>query len=123
MISRSDERHIERALMIAKASTCKFRHGVVIAHGKKVIAVGVNTERNHTLICSDPRTEASRHAEFNAARLVRYMDTSKMTLYSARVMRNGSAGVSKPCANCKTLIDLLDFKEVWYFDGHFWRSY
>lgn len=117
-----DSNHIYRALSIAEASTCRFKHGVVIAHGKKVLSVAVNTDRNPVLTCSNPRTEASRHAEFNAIRQIKNIDASSLTLYSARMMKNGEPGVSKPCSHCQTLIDCLEFKEVWYFNGNVWTT-
>lgn len=118
----TDLSHIKRALKIAETSTCRFQHGVVIAHGRKVLSVGVNTARNPVHLCSDPRTQASRHAEFNAIRLIKNVDTSDLTLYSARLMKDGSPGLSKPCSNCQTLIDYLGFKEVWYYDGTEWSQ-
>lgn len=89
-----------------------MRHGVVIAHGPRVLAVATNTDRNSPLICTDPHKESARHAEWNALRQVRGLDMSKLTLYSGRVLRDGTPAIARPCARCQYLIDFLGVGRV-----------
>ena len=117
MLTRTEQRHLQRAIDIAKTSTCNQRHGVVIAHGPRILSVAVNTSRNHPSICTDPKREAARHAEWNALRQLRGVDLSKVTLYSARVHKDDTMALAKPCKNCQSLIDLLEVGKVVWTDG------
>lgn len=104
--------HLNRAINISRQSTCRHKHGVVIARGSKVLTVAVNTDRNHPDVCTDPKAEASYHAEINALRSLRGMDLSGMTLYSARTNNHGEPMNAKPCPRCQAVIDFLNIKKV-----------
>ena len=114
MLTNTQKRHLDRALNIAKESTCRQKHGVVIAQGKKVLAVAVNTQRNHPNNVSDPKTQATYHAEWNAMRQLKTIDMSKVSLYSARILHTGESALAKPCKFCQHLIDFYDIKNVYY---------
>ena len=114
-MNRPDERHLNRAIQVALSSTCRTQHGVVIAHGPKVLAVAVNTARNHPDVCSDPKTQAARHAEVNALRqLGRTVDHSRLTLYSARVLKDGTPTLAKPCTRCQAVLDYVEIGGVYW---------
>lgn len=115
--NRTEQKHLVRAIEIAKTSSCRTRHGAIIAHGPRVLAVATNTDRNSPLICTDPRSEAARHAEWNALRQVRGIDMSKLTLYSARVLRNDTPAMAKPCIRCQDLLDFLGVGRVVWTQG------
>ena len=108
-MSPRDKRHLDRAVAVAGTSTCNKRHGVVIAHGNKVLAVGVNTPRS----ANNHFTQANFHAEVAAIRALRTsVPHASLTLYSARVLADGTPALARPCAACQTLIDYLDFGGV-----------
>lgn len=124
-MNKTDSKHMARAIALAETSDCAQRHGCVIAHGPRVLAVGVNTQRNSPDVCADPATQAARHAEINALRMLtrppytahsmkhsQGIDFSALTLYSARVLVDGTPALAKPCAYCDTLIGILGFKKV-----------
>ena len=100
MLTRTEQRHLERAARIASTSTCRQRHGAVAAVGKRVLAVGVNSFRCHPTVASDPKRESSFHAEIAVLRQLREVD-SRTTLFVARVAKSGQAALSAPCANCR----------------------
>jgi len=108
-------RHLARALTIAGTSTERQRHGALITKGNRVLTVGVNASRNHPLVCSNPALEAGIHAEEAAMRaLPSGIDTSRLTLYVARMGRNGRPALSKPCDRCMSQIKALGIREVIY---------
>lgn len=73
--------------------------------------MAVNSSRSHPDVCSDPKHEASYHAEINLLRQLRG-DLSRVTVYVARSMKDGSAGLSKPCPACAEALAEANVKEV-----------
>ena len=109
------DRHLERALAVAATSTQPHRHGAVIAHGSRVLSVGVNTRRNRPEICSDPQNEAAFHAEVAALRsLNTTVPHSRLTLYSARVDKEGNKKLAKPCARCMAVLDYVGLHNIYW---------
>lgn len=112
-VTNTDRRHLERALALAAQSTCRTKHGVVIAHGPRVLAVAVNSDRNPPPVCSDPKSEAAYHAEINGLKqLGPDVDMRKLTLYSARIGAAGEARMAKPCPSCQRTLDRLGLETV-----------
>lgn len=111
-LTRAEAVHLRRALAVASTSTMRQRHGAVLAAGKRVLAVGVNTSRSHPLVCSHPKTESAFHAEVSVLRQLRGADLSKVTLFVARMMRDGTAGLSRPCTYCAGAIDAAGMRAV-----------
>lgn len=106
---------LKQALRIASTSTCRQKHGAVITRGGSVIAVGINTQRNHPSIPTDrPRNETpySYHAEANAIRGARKSDIDGATLWVARINNQGAARLSLPCESCMNLIIKSGIKRV-----------
>lgn len=112
-VNSREKAHLARAIKIATTSTCRQQHGVVLAKGAKVIAVAVNTERNDPNNCSNPKLEASFHAEINAIKQWTG-DMKDVTLYSARVNKLGFPMHAKPCDNCQSIIDILGIRKVYH---------
>ena len=111
MLTRTEQRHLERAARIASTSTCRQRHGAVAAIGARIIAVGVNSFRCHPTVASDPKRESSFHAEIAVLRQLREVD-SRTTLFVARVAKNGRTALSAPCANCRQALKEAGVKQV-----------
>lgn len=89
----------------------------MLVAGKRVLAVGVNTSRSHPLSCSHPQTESAFHAEVAVLRQMRYADLSHTTLVVARLMRDGTSGMSKPCTYCWGAIDTSGVGKVAWTTG------
>lgn len=111
-LNTRERTHLNRAIEISKQSTCRQKHGVVIARGAKVIAIAVNTDRNNPSQCSDPKREASFHAEVNALRQIKSGDHSGLAIYSARTNNHGEPLMAKPCSRCQAVIEFLNIKKV-----------
>lgn len=108
-----DERHLARAVQVALVSTQRMRHGAVIAHGNRVLAVGVNLHRAHPLNVSDPKTQSAFHAEVAALRALRTtVPMGRLSLYSARVNKSNEPVNALPCANCWAVLDYLGITDV-----------
>jgi deoxycytidylate deaminase len=105
-----EQSHLNRAIRIARESTCRQKHGVVIAKGPRVLAVAVNEDRNNPNNCTNPKLEASYHAEFKA--LMQTINANDATLYSARVNNRGEPLYAKPCASCQKIIERAGIRKV-----------
>jgi tRNA(Arg) A34 adenosine deaminase TadA len=120
-LTRAERAHLRRALAVASTSTERQRHGAVVAVGKRVLAVAVNSARNHPMVCTHPKTQAAWHAEVAALRQLRGADLSNATLFVARLMRDGTAGNSKPCLRCQGAVDVAGVgRVVWTTEGGGW---
>lgn len=97
------ETMLTRACQVAATSTCKKRHGVVIAHGPRVMAVGVNSYRG-------PDAPDTYHAEIAAVKALNTtVPFAKLSVYSARVTANGKPAIATPCGACATELTRLGF--------------
>lgn len=112
-LTKADLAHLRRALRIAKTSTCRQKHGAIVANGKRVHSVGVNSFRSHPNVVSDPKADASWHAEVAAIRGMRGIPTG-MTLYVARVGKAGLPVLSKPCPRCMSFMIANGISRVVY---------
>lgn len=100
MLTRTEERHLFRASVIAAQSTERQRHGAVAAVGRRMLAVGVNSFRCHPTVASDPKREASFHAEIAVLRQLTEID-KRVTVFVSRVTKAGATAMSAPCTNCR----------------------
>ena len=113
MLSKREERYLERAVGVALTSTQKYRHGCIIVKNGKVVSVATNDRRNNPNICSFPKAEAGIHAEQWAIKKSN-TDLRGATLFVARVGRSGNPLLSKPCPACQKAIDSAGIKKVFY---------
>lgn len=109
-----DERLIKLALKIAEKSQHKFRIGAVIAVGNRIMSVGINKWRTHPrqINCHTNNMANSIHAELDAIISGHCMEGA--TIYVARILKNGAAGLAKPCLICQGIIDSAKIKRVVY---------
>jgi len=88
---------------------------VVICHGPRVLSVGINTFRALPSVCSDPPTEAGFHAEIMALRALRTeVKHDRLTLYSARVAKDGSTALARPCSRCQSVLDYEGITQIYW---------
>jgi len=121
-VNNTQATHLKRALAVASTSTVRQRHGAVIAQGPRVLAVGVNSMRTDPMNCSDPRSQASFHAEVAVLRQLRGRDLSGATLYVARMNRNQAAAMSRPCLACSAMIEYAGVSKVVYTTDEGWAQ-
>jgi len=95
-------------------STQSQRHGAILMRSGSVLSVGINTFRNHPDNVTDPKREASIHAEIAALRAYGMREDLRGTrLYVARINRAGQSMYSRPCANCQAVLDSLGVIAIW----------
>lgn len=106
---------------LASLSEHHFKVGAVIVKGRRVIAVGHNKTKTHTIIKNklDKYSLVDKlHAEMDAVLKAR-TDLCGAKLYVLRICpdnRNGT-GMSRPCSLCMRLIRGAGIKEIIYTTG------
>lgn len=114
-VNNTDRKHLVRAVEIAKTGTARQMHGALIAHGPRVLAVGVNTRRAHPSVCSDPKAQSAFHAEIMALRALRTdVRMDKLTIYSARVLKDGTPALAKPCTRCQAVLEYEGLTDIYW---------
>ncbi len=117
-MSRHDS-FINRAVGVALTSTCRWRHGSVIAKGSRLVAYSANVHRNSPEVT---HAESSWHAEEAALRALHRATGATYgigqfkgyTLYVARVNTKNEPKFSRPCVNCWKLIAGSGITGVYY---------
>ena len=107
------DRLFSLACKVAAASSQYRRHGAIIARGSRVISVGVNSAKTHP---KAGRKGRHIHAEL-AAIIASGSHVQGATLYSARVLSDGSPGLSRPCVHCSELLRAYGVKYAVFHDG------
>lgn len=88
-----------------------FRLGAVLCDKNRIVAVGNNSYKTHPVLrhlTKWPCIHAEQDAIFS-----RGLDNCQgLDLYVCRVKRDGSIGMSKPCAVCSKLIEAVGIRKV-----------
>jgi deoxycytidylate deaminase len=113
------ERFIRIASKIAQKSEHHYPIGAAVVKGNRVLATGVNLYKSHPLQEAyekdgDIIDSSSIHAEVAAIRKLPRNILEGATIYVARLLANGSNGLSKPCSGCMMRIKKSGIKKVVY---------
>ena len=113
-LSNRDEAYLSVAKYLASTSPCRMKHGAVIAKSGRVLATGINKERNHPTIVSSEhiKSHCSIHAEIDAIKQAK--NVRGATIYIARVNKRGQARMSRPCSSCYDEIIKNGIKKIVY---------
>ena len=130
MIGNKDIYFLEKAKDAAEMSDYRpYRLGAIAVYRKHIIAVGLNSScKTHPLqkIWDKERHFNNGninnyfppllHAEIHCLSQIRSLDIefSKVSLYVARIKRDGSNGMARPCPACFGYIKDLGIKKVFY---------
>ena len=112
------KRFITAAHAIAMTGTgvgmkSKFRLGAVLVYKNNIIAVGMNSYKTHPLMSK--RTEwPFLHAEQHCIIRAGVENCEGLDLYVARVLKNNTLALSKPCSVCSELIKEVGIKNIYY---------
>lgn len=100
------------AVSAAELSTARQRHGAVVVRNGNLLSVGWNVDVNHPTHLSEEHIKAgaSIHAEIKALSGVK--NTKGVTVYVARINKQGKKMYSRPCARCEDELDSLGIKRV-----------
>lgn len=114
--SEAELNRLFKTRSVALTSTERQRHGALIFAGRKLLAVGVNTYRNNPLTVTNPKVEASYHAEHNALRQLKphEIGPKSLRLYVVRVNNNGELMPSRPCNVCIETLSQTGFIKLVY---------
>lgn len=99
---------IELAKKIARNSTFNYRIGAVLTKGGRILNTGFN-KVGHKSAWKD---FSSVHAEEAACNLP--ISLTGSTLYIARIKKDNSTGLAKPCINCMAMLKSLGIKKIVY---------
>ena len=96
-------------------SECRNRHGAIITMGGRIMAVGVNSERNNPRIGYeiDP-VDLSTHAEIAALRALNGQAKGAKVYIARWRHRSNEIGLSRPCENCYNALVDAGVKEIIY---------
>lgn len=105
---------LNKALELSMLSECSNKHGALISKNGKTISVGINYDVNCNSICTNPKTEASVHAEVAALKAAWKTDLNGASIYVARRNTKGEPLLSKPCLNCQEALKKRGISKVYY---------
>lgn len=107
--------------------TGKTFHTTFIYKGNKLLKIGHNSykklHREHKFGKYHPtkddtsRYTAGVHSEMNAIIRLGQTDCSDLTFCNIRIGNNDKPLISKPCGNCRRVLEQVGFKTLWYYDG------
>lgn len=110
------ERYINLASKIAEKSTSKYRLGCIIVKKGKIVSVGYNsTSKTHP----KSRTWGNYlHSEIRALISLSKEDSNNATVYVARIRKDSSYAISKPCPVCYEALKVAGIKFIVYTDNN-----
>lgn len=111
LMGRHDEL-VERAIHVAKTSEhAKWQLGAVLTRNSRTLSSAPNRFRNNPWIS---HLHATYHAEQAALRKGLLNSARGTTMYVARVARDGTTRMARPCARCMKAMYEAGVREVVY---------
>ena len=90
-----------------------FRLGAILVHRNSIVSIGMNSYKTHPLMAA--RTSwPFLHAEQNAIIRAGLDNCEGLDLYIARVLKNNTLAMSKPCKVCIKLIKDVGIRNIYY---------
>ena len=118
MSSKRTERYIDLATRVALDSDYgKFRHGAVLVKGNSVRSVSSNKDRYcefGTRFRKKNEGIATLHAELGTVLGLDRSVTQGAIIYVARINKEGTKRMSKPCNMCSAALRHVGVKKVFY---------
>ena len=111
-------RRIEKFVLTAKKQALKSsepnRHGCIIFRRNKVLSLGYNKSKTHTVASN--HYSKCLHAEIDAIVSCKDKDLQGSELLVCRVYKRpeGKLGMSKPCKHCMDIINSSGIKKIHY---------
>lgn len=90
-----------------------FRLGSVIVNKKKIEVAKFNCLKTHPKLCKY-YSYPYLHAEANCILSLGLDNCEDKIIYVARVLRDGSQALAKPCSSCYQLIKDVGIREIYY---------
>lgn len=107
------EKLFRRLIALAKQSEHKFQMSAAIIDKNSILGLGINDGGTHT---QSPHPYKTIHAEFAAIHkaLATRKNLRGASLFVLRVTKGGKVGTSSPCKSCRTLIESVGIKTIYY---------
>lgn len=109
------ERIVWLARHTASLSGGKYRLGAVIYDGRNICGSGFNQpNKTHP---KSPVPYKTKHAEFDAllsASRGAVRDLRGLSIYVHRILKDGSAGLAKPCRYCQVMLSWAGINDIHY---------
>lgn len=113
-LSKRDRARLSQASKVASVSDCKYKHGVVIVRGGRVLSIGTNSYRNYPMDFNViSKEDSSVHAEEAALRALNG-EAKGAIMFVARVNNMGIERMSRPCKRCMSQIRAAGIKRIVY---------
>jgi len=112
-----------RLISIASALTgrteVRYHHVAFILRKGNILSIGNNISKTHPITMKHPYKageKANIHAELDSILKLRYniQDFSGYTMVVMRLRSSGKLGLSKPCVGCQSVMNQLNFKDIYY---------
>jgi deoxycytidylate deaminase len=120
------EHHYKLAVNMAKKSISRFRLGAVLARRNRVISTGFNDMRkSHPLQQKYARGidfTMGLHAEVDSCLGVSRNELEGAELYVARILKDGTTALSKPCEVCYRFLVNVGIKKIHYSTPDHWLT-
>lgn len=112
---------LDRALTLARANTVSDglpRMAAVIMDGRREVSWGWNSRRSHPLQFrfSQRHDKICVHAEISALAAARE-PVAGMAMYVARVLKDGSPALARPCPACRSAIAAFKIGDIQWTDS------
>jgi deoxycytidylate deaminase len=103
---------------LSDAPRAGLRMGAALFSGSRMLSVGANLyRRTHPASAQAEGFAYSTHCEHVALLRRQHYDTrSRLTLYVARRLADGTVGNSRPCINCMNLCKLAGVTRIWFYE-------
>lgn len=109
-----NQRMINLAKKEALKSTFRLRLGAVLHNGSRVLAVGFNkVDKTHPM-AQVGDFNIKRHAEMDALIRARHHDLHGCDITIARIKKDGSLGLSRPCKHCFKELKTRGVRKIHY---------
>ena len=119
VLSKKQRSFLNFAVRIAETSELNQQHGAVIVRGGSVLSFGVNKWRNKSInppTSDEYNPNLSYHAEVDAINHAN-SDLRGATIYVARIGKDGTHRLSRPCMRCTKALKKAGIKKVVYTTG------
>ena len=117
MNNRIKERVIEFAYATEGARNHRCHHVAAIFKKNFILSLGINSAKTHPQIKKhDYPSNARLHSELAAAIKGGLEDYSEYSMFVLRINRNKNLDFSRPCKHCRSMLEQLNFKRVYFTD-------
>jgi tRNA(Arg) A34 adenosine deaminase TadA len=115
MSNNKTEWMFKLAVREARKSDCHYRLGAVLVQQRKVLGRACNTFRSHPLTNENTHARMKGlHSEIASCLNAHRSQLEGADIYVARILKNDSLALSKPCDICRSVLTRFGVNRVFY---------